>query len=83
MRWELHIAGSAQKSLKGIPADYRRLIIQALDNLEIFPFRGDIQKIGPASWRRRIASYRIFFDIYYEERVIVVTAITRRQSKTY
>ena len=83
MEWLIRVTKPAQKSLNRIPEGYNRLINRALAELEIFPFRGDIQKLGPASWRRRVASYRIFFDVYYEDHIIVVTAITRRQSKTY
>ena len=68
MNWKIRLTDPAQKSLKRIPKGYRALIIKALKELAIFPFRGDIQKIGPASWRRRVASYRIFFDVYYDKR---------------
>lgn len=83
MNWEVRVTKPAQKSLKKILGGYRILITRVLEELEVFPFRGDIQKLGPATWRRRVASYRIFFDVYYEDRIIVVTAITHRQSNTY
>lgn len=83
MEWRIRVTKPAQKSLNRIPAGYRRLIKRALEELALFPFRGDIQKLGPASWRRRVAAYRIFFDVYHEDYVIVITGITRRQSKTY
>lgn len=83
MNWEVRITGPARKNLKKIPTGYKILITRALEEFEIFPFRGDIQKIGPATWRRRVASYRVFFDVYYEDKIIVITAITRRQSNTY
>lgn len=83
MEWQVRVTKPAQKSLDNFPEGYRKLINRALAELEIFPFRGDIQKLGPASWRKRVASYRIFFDVYHEDRVIVVNAITRRKSNTY
>lgn len=83
MNWDVRVTKPARKNLRRFPSDYRDRITRAIEELEVFPFRGDIQKIGPASWRRRVGSYRIFFDVYYEDHVIVITAITRRQSKTY
>lgn len=83
MGWDIRVTKSAQKGLERIPQGYARLVQIALQGLEVSPFRGDVQKLGPASWRRRVASYRIFFDVYYDDQVIVVTAITRRQSNTY
>jgi len=44
------------------------------------PFSGDLVRLRarPAAWRRRIGSYRIFFDVDYEKRHVVVTAIVCR-----
>ena len=83
MNWEVRVTGPARKSLKRIPCGYYMLIARALEELEEFPFRGDIQKLGLITWQKRVASYRIFFDVYYKDYIVVVTAITRRQSKTY
>jgi mRNA-degrading endonuclease RelE of RelBE toxin-antitoxin system len=47
------------------------------------PFSGDIKRLQPSGWRRRIGNYRIFYDLDVDERRIVVTAITRRTSTTY
>jgi mRNA-degrading endonuclease RelE of RelBE toxin-antitoxin system len=49
------------------------------------PFSGDIARIHgqPATWRRRVGSYRIFYDLMPERLTIVVLAIERRTSTTY
>ncbi len=36
-----------------------------------------------AAWRKRVGSYRILFDLNFEERLIEVQDIDRRTSKTY
>jgi len=53
--------------------------------MEENPFSGDIVRLKaqPAGWRRRVGSYRIFFDIYPEHFLVVVNGIERRTSKTY
>jgi mRNA-degrading endonuclease RelE of RelBE toxin-antitoxin system len=49
------------------------------------PFSGDIARLKaqPTAWRRRVGSYRIFYDVYPRQLLIVVTAIQRRTSTTY
>jgi len=51
--------------------------------MEHDPFQGDIKRLEPSGWRRRVGDYRIFYDLYMKERRIVVTAILRRTSTTY
>ena len=49
------------------------------------PFRGDIKRLQgqPTAWRRRVGNYRIIYDLYLDERLIVVNGILRRTSTTY
>jgi mRNA-degrading endonuclease RelE of RelBE toxin-antitoxin system len=49
------------------------------------PFSGDLVRLiaQPAAWRRRVGSYRILFDVDYEQRSVAVTAVLRRTSTTY
>ncbi len=49
------------------------------------PFQGDIKRLKGqlTAWRRRVGSYRIIYDLYLDQRLIVVAAIVRRSSTTY
>jgi mRNA-degrading endonuclease RelE of RelBE toxin-antitoxin system len=49
------------------------------------PFVGDVKRLkGQATaWRRRVGNYRIVYDLYIEEHLIVVGGILRRTSTTY
>jgi mRNA-degrading endonuclease RelE of RelBE toxin-antitoxin system len=49
------------------------------------PFRGDVKRLKgqPNAWRRRVGSYRIIYDLYFESRLIVVVGVLRRTSTTY
>jgi mRNA-degrading endonuclease RelE of RelBE toxin-antitoxin system len=53
--------------------------------MERDPFGGDIVclQAQPAAWRRRVGSYRIFFDVHYDTRLVLITGIVRRTSTTY
>ncbi len=56
-----------------------------MDEMEDNPSQGDIRKLrgGREGFRRRVGDWRIFFDLYSDERRVVVTGIERRTSKTY
>lgn len=83
--WVLQIDSAVLKDLKRFPQkDYQR-IITAIQSLPNDPFTGDIQKMkGEKSvWRRRIGSYRLFYEILSEEKVIHVFRVERRTTQTY
>ena len=47
------------------------------------PFSGDIKRLHPDGWRRRVGEYRIFYDLDPTAHLIVVTTVKRRTSVTY
>jgi mRNA-degrading endonuclease RelE of RelBE toxin-antitoxin system len=49
------------------------------------PFGGDIARLHgqPSTWRRRVGSYRIFFDVHRETSLVDILEIVRRTSATY
>jgi mRNA-degrading endonuclease RelE of RelBE toxin-antitoxin system len=53
--------------------------------MEENPFLGDIKRLQgqTTAWRRRVGNYRIVYDLYIEEHLIVVAGIFRRTSTTY
>ena len=57
----------------------------ALEAMAENPFAGDVAtlKNQPAAFRRRIGDWRIFFDFYPEQHLVVVEAVERRTSTTY
>jgi mRNA-degrading endonuclease RelE of RelBE toxin-antitoxin system len=83
MNWTLRVAEPARKSLGKIPEKDQRLIEQALAAMQRDPFQGDIKRLQPSGWRRRVGNYRVFYDLVGDEKLIVVTAIERRTSTTY
>lgn len=83
--WDLQIDSSVFKVLKKIPQRNARVIFEVIQLIPANPFFGDIQKMKGESnaWRRRVGSYRVFFKINIEEKIIVVHRLERRTSKTY
>ncbi len=83
MNWTLLVTNPARKELAKLPKQDQVRIVRALDALQRDPFGGDIKRLEPSGWRRRVGNYRIFYDLYIDERLIVVTAVRRRTSTTY
>ncbi|TSA43977.1 type II toxin-antitoxin system RelE/ParE family toxin [bacterium] len=74
-----------RKVLKCLSKDDHLRVIDAIQSLITDPYTGDLQKLGGTedSWRRRVGSYRIFFEISQSERRVDIFKIERRGSKTY
>ena len=85
MHWTIHLAKPALKTLAKVPAKSQRLIRAALLEMQINPFTGDIVRLTSerSTWRRRVGSYRIFFDVYPERQHIDIVDIDRRTSTMY
>lgn len=85
MLWRLRILRRAEKSLAKLPTKDQRLILEVLDEMRSDPFTGDIARLRGqrSTWRRRVGSYRLFFDVDPLLFVIDVVAIVRRTSTTY
>jgi mRNA-degrading endonuclease RelE of RelBE toxin-antitoxin system len=85
MKWNLVITGPAQKDFQKLPQKDQARVKAVLIAMQDDPFQGDLKRLKGTStgWRRRVGSNRIIYDLYYEERLIVISAILRRTSTTY
>ena len=85
MAWKLHLAAPAQKDFQKLPPKDQARVRAALLSMEEDPFRGDVKRLRGqyTAWRRRVGNYRIIYDLYAEEQLIVVAGILRRTSTTY
>lgn len=83
--WDLQIDPGVYKALKRIPQCDADAILVVIRILPVNPYFGDIQKMKGEknSWRRRVGSYRLFYKIKTEEKIILVYHLERRTSKTY
>ena len=83
--WVLQVDPAVYKFLKKIPRHNAESILFAIESLPNDPFYGDVQKMKgeERAWRRRIGSYRIFYELIPAEKVIYVVNVERRTSSTY
>ena len=81
--WRVDVPRSVERALSRIPKDDRDRIGAVLESIEKSPFEGDIRKLDPRQYRRRVGRYRIIFSITAENRVVLIERIVRRTSTTY
>ena len=85
MGWQIRVAKRAQKTIARIPFKDQKYILQTLEEMQDDPFGGDLAKLKyeRSAWRRRVGSYRLFFDVFPDRKFIDIVEITRRTSSTY
>jgi mRNA interferase RelE/StbE len=85
MTWNLQITGPAQKDFVKLPPKDQARVKAVLIAMQTDPFQGDLKRLKgkQTAWRRRIGNYRIIYDLYFEEHLIVISGILRRTSTTY
>lgn len=83
--WELKIDQKVYRELRKFPKKDTTLITNILEDKSFDPYNGDIEKIKGEEniWRRRIGSYRIFYEINQIDRFVHIFLVERRTSSTY
>ena len=85
MNWDVKIAKKVLKEVKKLPIKDAHRLLFVLREFSENPYGGDIEKIKGErdTWRRRVGSYRIIYDIFSPKRVVWVLDIRRRTTDTY
>ena len=85
MNWLVNVPNRVRKIIKKFPQKDQERVLAAMRNFVLNPFTGDIEKIEEKEngWRRRVGNYRIFYNIKIKERIVEITEVQRRTSKTY
>lgn len=85
MSWTLRVARRAEKSLGKSPAKDRARLVAALAEMQDNPFAGDVVRLQGEenTWRRRVGSYRILYEIDVKALTVNVLDVLRRTSTTY
>lgn len=85
MTWGLALTSPAKRQLRRLSQPERSEINSAFSLMSDNPFQGDIKFLrgGGGALRRRVGDFRIFYELHYDSKVIVVTAVKRRGSNTY
>ena len=80
MPYEIKIKRKAQKSLSKVKSPYQSKIILAIKKLSIDPHPSQSKKLtGRNAWRLRIGNFRVIYEIYNNELIILVLSIADRK----
>lgn len=85
MNWDLITDPRARKQLVRIPKKEAEQLTESINELKVDPYAGDVEKVGGEknAWRRRIGSYRIFYEIYQDKKIVYISDVTRKTTTTY
>lgn len=85
MMWRVFLTQNAEKQFRRLPIEAAHRIGRASDLMQNDPLGGDVVKLEGRgyTWRRRVGSYRILFELMLDKRIVFIYDITRRTSKTY
>lgn len=85
MSFEVIVDKQVSKQLTRIPKKDAVRILAAMHECALNPYAGDIQKMAGEKdvWRRRVGSFRIFYEVKMIDRVVYIYDVKRRTSNTY
>ena len=85
--YNIEIAPSAERDLKKLNKKLISLdgIVDAIDNLSLDPRPTGARKVKGFinTYRIRIHSYRIIYDIYEKDNIVIILRILKRSESTY
>ena len=82
MSYLLQITPSAHKQLRKLPVSIQKRVRSALEDLAVDPFAAgkDVKKLkGQHSYRLRVGSYRVIYDIHSGTLTVLVLEVGHRQ----
>ncbi|MCI0353667.1 MAG: type II toxin-antitoxin system RelE/ParE family toxin [Acidobacteria bacterium] len=80
MPYDIRFKPSAERELRKLPREIQDRIGAKLEQLRVDPFLSGVQKLqGDPAYRARVGDYRIVFDVFHRELVILVIRVGHRR----
>jgi len=85
MHYRVEISPAAGKDLKRQPLQVCQRLEQDILALGDNPYPDGVRKIQGTerAYRIRVGSYRIVYEVYREQKVVVILRVARRSKSTY
>jgi len=85
MPYRVEISPPAAKDLKHLPPQLCQRLEQDILALADDPYPGGVRKIQGAerAYRTRVGSYRVVYEVYKEQKVVVILRVARCSKNTY
>jgi mRNA-degrading endonuclease RelE of RelBE toxin-antitoxin system len=81
--WRVVVPRSVVRALSRLPGKDRERIEGAIEAMIDDPFGGDFKKLHGKSYRLRVGSYRVLYEIDQKKHIVEVHDVVRRTSTTY
>jgi len=81
----VEIAPAAQRDIKKLPAAVQARLSQPILSLAENPRPSGSKKLqgDKTAWRIRVGPFRVVYDVFDDERLVVVLKVARRNEATY
>ncbi len=85
MRYTVELAPAAQRELRRLPPQIRVRLAAPIQALSQSPRPPEVCKVQgqERTWRIRVGTYRVIYDLYDDKHLVVVLKIDRRRESTY
>ncbi len=81
--WRVYTPNAVAREIERLPSSYALRILEALEQMAVDPFQGDLKQIAPGLYRRRVGDYRILFEVESRIHFVAIYSVERRASTTY
>lgn len=85
MPYRVELAPAAQRDLRRLPTQVQSRLAAPIQSLAQSPRPPGVRKVQgqETTWRIRVGPYRVVYDIYNDQELVVVFKVDRRSESTY
>ena len=77
------LSSRIKRELRRVPPYDRERVIEAIEALAENPRPQGIVQLEPNVYRLRVGDYRIIYQVFDEEQLLIIGRVARRSEKTY
>jgi mRNA interferase RelE/StbE len=77
------LSSRIKRELRRVPPYDRERVIKAIEALAENPRPQGIVQLEPNVYRLRVGDYRIIYQVFDEEQLLIIGRVARRSEKTY
>ena len=85
MPYRVELAPAAQRDLRRLPLQVQARLATPIRSLAHSPRPPGVRKVKgqERTWRIRVGPYRVVYDLYEGEQLVVIFKVDRRRESTY
>ena len=85
MPYRVELAPAAQRDLRRLPLQVQARLAIPIRSLAYSPRPPVVRKVQgqERTWRIRVGPYRVVYDLYEDEQLVVIFKVDRRRESTY